>query len=157
MVQKVLQVSGLRNRSQVKYALCSLSSRLVVRDHHVRVRPGRPPRQARDPGKSSKVCTLQLDITESRLVVGNHDAGQAARPGNENLQILTEKQVNLKVVRFHRLSSGRKNGTSSEAIAREACERKEIRRSGRQSRPDDADQIVKADLPRLKHNNDVSQ
>jgi len=71
--------------------------------------------------------------------------------GNENSQMLTEKQV--KLVRFHRLYSGRKNGTRSVCTSSvrkkgisvaEIPEMKAVRE--RQGRPDDADQMVKADL-----------
>ena len=71
--------------------------------------------------------------------------------GNENSQMLAEKQV--KLVRFHRLYSGRKNGTRSVCTSSvrkkgisvaEIPEMKAVRE--RQGRPDDADQMVKADL-----------
>ena len=70
--------------------------------------------------------------------------------GNENSQMLTEKQV--KLVRFHRFAvEGRHEQRSA---AREACEKKGIPGEfqelkavrGRRNQPDDADQIVKAVL-----------
>ena len=77
---------------------------------------------------------------------GVHPRGGGAVTGNENSQMLTEKHV--KFVRFHWLYSGRKNGTSSEAIARETMRKKGVLAEF---------QELKAEGAGLKHNNDVSQ